>query len=192
MLTARTIGRRAVGLIAVAATLLLTGCSQPTQGVQPTPGRQTSDTTASSSSSGTPSSTAADARAAVEAAYRRFWAVGQTFDHDYPPSQWREVLARVATDPLLSRALSGARLQRGHGIVLYGQVILRPTVVSVSPDGRARVSDCQDTSRTGQADAKTGRRRTVGVPRTPVRATLVRGRDGQWRVSDVDYVGGRC
>ncbi len=130
--------------------------------------------------------------AAVEAAYREFWAVGQTFDRDYPPGRWRQVLARVATDPILSRALSGARLQREHGVVLYGEVILRLRVVSVLPGGAARVADCQDTSRTGQADAKTGKRRTVGVPRTPVSASLVRGADGRWRVSDVKYIGGGC
>jgi len=174
----------------VASAIMLAGCDGSSQPPVATATHAASPS--SSSETGTPSSTVADQRAAVEAAYREFWAVGQSFDRDYPPNRWREVLARVATDPVLSRALAGARLQREHGIVLYGRVILRPTVVSVSADGRARVSDCQDTSRTGQADARTGKRRTVGVPRAPVKAALARGADGRWRVSDLNYVGGGC
>jgi hypothetical protein len=137
-------------------------------------------------------STSGQDRAAVLAAYQEFWRVGRTFDRDYPPAQWRAVLSQVATDPVLSRAVSGAQLQRQNGTVLYGQVIPHPTVTSLDPAGQARVSDCQDASHAGQADAKTGKPKTVGVAHSPVRAILLRGTDGRWRVSDVEYVGGRC
>ena len=192
MPTARTTRHYTATTLAIAAAIVLAGCDGSTQAVRPDP---TTPGVTGGPTSGTPSGSPtapADQRAAVEAAYREFWRVGQSFDRDYPQPQWRGVLSRVAADPVLSRALSGARLQRQNGTVLYGQVVLRPRVVSVGPQGRARVSDCQDTSRTGQADAKSGKHRTVGVPRSPVNATLVRGVDGHWRVSDVEYTGGWC
>jgi len=54
------------------------------------------------------------------------------------------------------------------------------------------VRDCQDASHSGQADAATGRARTVGVAHNPVEADLVRGADGHWRVSRISYPGGSC
>jgi hypothetical protein len=180
-----------LSVVVVATAVLLASCD----GARSQPGAASANATGGTGSrsgpGGGPPSSTADRRAAVEAVYREFWRVGRTFDRDYPPDQWRAVLSRVAVDPLLSRALSGARLQRQNGTVLYGQVIPRPTVVSVSR-GEARVADCQDASHAGQADAKTGKPRTVGVARSPVKASLILGDDGRWRVSDVDYLGGRC
>ncbi len=190
---ARATRRVTVTVLAVLAVFAVAACDgAESPGMPSTPSATSAPPTVSSRTSTTQSEQAAQERAAVEASYRNFWRVGQSFDRDYPPGEWRTVLGRVATDPVLSRALSGAQLQRQNGIVLYGQVGLRPTVRSIDPEGRAEVSDCQDTSRTGQADAKTGARRTVGVPRAPVTATLLRGVDGRWRVSDTRYTGGRC
>jgi len=136
-------------------------------------------------------SEAAD-RAAVEAAYRRFWQVSRTFDRRYPMRRWREVLGAVAADPELSLVLANAERQRRDGIVLYGQVVPRPAVQPVRGADRATVTDCGDASHAGQADARTGQRKTVGVARNPVVAVLLRGRDGVWRVSTVRFPGGRC
>jgi hypothetical protein len=191
VLTTRTIGRRAVGLIAVAATMLVTAaCSQSTQQSEPTPATQTGDTTTPSSPSGTPSSTPADGRAAVEAAYRRFWAVSWRLD-SHPEAQWRQVLSTVAVDPELTRVLEGTRAQKRNGITRYGEVVPRPTVVAIT-GATARVKDCQGGDKSGQADARTGRRTTVGVARNPLDGFLTRGADGRWRVTDIRYPGGRC
>jgi hypothetical protein len=126
----------------------------------------------------------------VEAAYRRFWAVSWDVDKQ-PASRWRAVLASVSVDPELTRLYAGTKAQQQAAIRLYGYVSPRPTVRRVAGD-RATVFDCQDASHAGQADARTGRPKTVGVARTPVGATLLRGSDGVWRVSDVRYTGGGC
>lgn len=148
----------------------------------------------SSPSSVVPTATATtparDERAAVEADYRRFWSVSWNVDKQ-PPARWRPVLAGVSVDPVLTRLLAGTKAQREAGIRLYGQVVARPAVTRIA-QGRAEIKDCQDASNAGQADAASGKRRTVGVARTPVTAFLVRGSDGVWRVSDVRYPGGSC
>lgn len=128
--------------------------------------------------------------AAVEAAYRRFWAVADDVD-SRPPDQWRSVLATVTADPLLSRIVDGLLAQRAAGHRQYGQVVPHPTVVGLSI-GTASVLDCQDASRAGEADADSGLPATAGNPRTPVAATLVRGTDGRWRVDQARYLPGTC
>ena len=128
---------------------------------------------------------------AVEAAYREFLSVAVTFVQR-PESQWRPVLGRVAVDPQLSYAIAVSRMQRRNGITLYGQTKARAPKVSFSGAQQSAVRDCADFSHTGQADARTGRPRTVGVARTPLVVTLLRGTDGRWRVSQVKFPGGQC
>ena len=80
--------------------------------------------------------------------------------------------------------------QRAHGISLYGQI--HPRISDVRVEGkRAVVTDCQDASHSGQADAS-GQPRTVGLARNPVSGTLHRGTDGEWRMARIDYPGGSC
>ncbi len=129
---------------------------------------------------------------AVDAAYRQFWVLEASFDSRYPAARWRAVLSAVATDPVLTRLLHAAAVQKRQRIAIYGQAVARPTIPVIAGRSTVRVADCQDASHTGQADARTGRPRSVGLARTPVVAVMVRGADGRWRVSDVRYVGGRC
>jgi hypothetical protein len=137
---------------------------------------------------GTPSLTD---RAAIEAAYQRFWNVGQRLASSHSESQWRAVLADVATEPLLSGLIDGLHAELAAGSRPYGTVV--PHVITVEIDGgRANLLDCQDASRSGDADADTGLPRTVGRARTPVAATLQRGADGRWRVSQARYLDGQC
>lgn len=131
-------------------------------------------------------------RAAVESAYRNFLHVGQTFDQKYPESQWKSILAAVATEPQLSLTLISARAQKRNHIVLYGQVIPRPSVQPINGSSTGTIRDCQDTSRSGQADSRTGQKKTVGIARNPAVVTLKLVADGQWRVSQVTYPGGTC
>jgi hypothetical protein len=178
----------AAGTLALAAVPWLAGCDHRTA-------RAPADTPPAPSASAaspaaTTSSRALAERAAVEAAYRRFWAVSWDVDKQ-PASRWRVVLAGVSVDPELTRLYAGTKAQQQAGVRLYGQVGARPTVRQVSGN-RATVSDCQDASKAGQADARTGKPKTVGVARSPVEATMVRGADGRWRVSDVRYTGGVC
>ena len=143
---------------------------------------------AASASSGA----AAPDAAAVESAYRAFWPVVATFG-ERPESQWRTVLGQVAVDPQLSFAIAATRQQYRNGITVYGVASPRkPEVAGGSGSGRVTIRDCADFSRTGQADARTKKPRTVGVARTPLSAVLLKGADGRWRVSQVTFLGGRC
>ncbi|HYT10395.1 MAG TPA: hypothetical protein VEL73_07010 [Mycobacteriales bacterium] len=126
----------------------------------------------------------------MQAAYRRFWAVATTVERQ-PPRRWRAALATVAIDPFLTRLLEGFRAQRARGLRQYGTVSSRPTVVDLSTD-RASIVDCQDASRSGEADLDSGLPRTVGAPRTPFAATLVRGSGRVWRLADARYLAGSC
>jgi len=129
-------------------------------------------------------------RAAVEAAYRRFWTVTAGMGRQ-PVARWRAVLSTVAVEPLLSRLYDGYQANYRAGVGEYGLVRPRPAVVGVR-GGRASVVDCQDASMSGEIDTDTGLPRTVGGARTPVAATLVRGADGVWRLSDARYLDSSC
>jgi hypothetical protein len=126
----------------------------------------------------------------VLAAYDRFWLVASTVDSE-PEWRWPALLAAVAADPLLPRLLAGMRGQAAAGIRQFGTVVTRPTVVRLV-GARASVVDCQDASRSGVADARTGLPSSVGSPRTPVSAVLARDRRGVWRVSEARYLEGPC
>lgn len=70
-------------------------------------------------------------------------------------------------------------------------MINRITDVDIDGD-EATVEDCQDTSETGQADAETGERKTVGVERAPTRARMERSGAGEWKVAEVTHPDGEC
>lgn len=153
------------------------------------------------SESGSPSSTAAGTaapdqeatdRADVEDAYVEFVRVTWTFDKHFPESRWREVVARVAVEPLVTTVVASATAQKRQGIVLYGQPVPHVTVDPINGADRATLRDCQDARRAGMADAVTKKPRSRGIARTPVIVTLVRGSDGAWRVSEARFPGGAC
>ena len=129
-------------------------------------------------------------RAEVDRVYREFWRVTWTLDQR-PESEWTQAMASVAVDPVAARLLATARVFRQRGITAWGSVMPHPTIPAVHGANKITVTDCQDASRGGQADAKTGDKKTVGVARSPVTATLVRTSAG-WRVSDTAYTGGTC
>lgn len=122
--------------------------------------------------------------------YERFWQVSRDLPQR-PPEQWRPELQEVAAGPMVEVILGNLAKQRTQGITLYGEV--HPRITEVRVEGaRAVVTDCQDATRSGQADAATGRPRTVGVAHNLVSGTLERGPDGSWRVMRIDYPHGGC
>jgi hypothetical protein len=138
-----------------------------------------------------PSPSASSDISAAESAYRRFLDVDLSFAR-LPESQWRAELGRVATDPQLSFAIAVSRQQRRNGIALYGRTVPRSPKVTLAGGRKATLRDCADFSHTGQADARTGEPKTVGVARTPLEVTLLKGSDKRWRVSAVEFLGGKC
>lgn len=183
--------RRWSQLVALAgaalAPMLVAGCSG-----EDAPAPTSSPTlSAPSQIPSAPSTSGQDQRQAVEAAYTQFWPQTMHAD-DKPEDTWHDTVAAVATDPQLTTTLNAMRSQKQAGIKLYGDVTVRIVSVEVNGD-TAKVVDCQDASRTGQADAKTGDRKTVGVPRDPVTASLKRDTgDGKWKVAQVSFPGGTC
>ncbi|MYW91657.1 hypothetical protein G3I59_13840 [Amycolatopsis rubida] len=181
-------GRRQLHVVlAGAAAMLLAGCSGGDAPAPTSPSQLSAPTQPSSAGS----SSGPEQRQAVETAYRQFW--HSTFHtSDKPESTWHDAVAAVAVDPQLTTALGAMQTQKQAGITVYGDVTAR--IVSVQINGAsAKVVDCQDTSKAGQADAKTGKRKTVGVPRNPVNADLKRdSADGRWKVAQVTFPGGTC
>lgn len=181
-----------VGAVVVACLAVVGGAAACSSSTTPPAGRSTSGAGPALPSTATdPSPSASSDIPAAESAYRRFLDVDVSFAR-LPESQWRAELGRVATDPQLSFAIAVSRQQRRNGITLYGRTVPRSPKVTLGGDQQATLRDCADFSHTGQADAKTGRPKTVGVARTPLEVALVKGSDKRWRVSVVRFPGGDC
>ena len=176
---------RATSIVAVllGSALTLAGCSGSSSAPVAVP--QTSTTPASLAT------TPPTENDQVLTSYRAFWA-HLTAASRAPAGARQAILAKYAADPELSSLLRGMAQGDRNGTVFYGQDIPRPRVVSLSSQqGLAVIRDCQNSSRAGNADRKTGRRLTVGVSRHLVISTMNRV-DGQWRVASVSYKTSRC
>jgi hypothetical protein len=131
---------------------------------------------------------AADRRA-VEAAWAHYWLVYITFDSKYPESRWASTIAQIAVDPIRTQILKAARADRIIGVIGYGYVVPHPYWrVPINAKPTATMGDCQDSSHAGSMVAKTEQKRSVGVAQSNIRATLVRGPDGRWRVKQIEYL----
>lgn len=139
----------------------------------------------------TPTSSSSHADTAdIERAYVAFWDAVNAVAHQ-DPSQWPGTLGAVATDPELNAMLNNLNTLRSRSLTVYGTTREHVTKIDVTGVS-ATLTDCQDASESGQADVNTGQHKTVGIPRNPITADLVRSADGRWRVSDVSYPGGGC
>ena len=157
--------------------------------------KRTNDNASSPTGRPVPSTTMRDpqqqsAANAVVDAYRRFWEIA-TDVGNHPVKEWRPRLQLVATDPFLSELLDGLSEQRQRGVVDFGTVDLRPTVATFLPT-RASIIDCQDASRSGEADRFTGEVKTVGSSHTAFTATLTRSSSGRWQVTQARYLPESC
>jgi hypothetical protein len=195
----RVLKRRVVAALGlVGALLTLIGCTS--SGGHPV---ETSDARSSNSSSSLPTTSspapttssadpaareAAD-RQAVEAAWAHYWAIYETFESKVPPSRWDSTIAQIAVDPIRAQILRAARADRIIGAITYGQVVPHPYWrVPINGKASATMGDCMDQSHYGSMFAKTGQKRSVGVAHDNIRATLVRGADGRWRVKQIEYL----
>lgn len=174
-----SLGRRAgAGVVVLAA--VLAGCATPAPppqapAISPPPQAQ---------------SHRDGAQAEVSEIYGRFWSVAQSLPQR-PVERWRPELSTVATSRLADTMLANLARHREHGITVYGEI--HPRITDVRVEGsRAVVTDCQDASHSGQADARTGDPRTVGIARNLVAGTLEHTPEGSWRVARIDYPDGDC
>jgi hypothetical protein len=195
----RFLNRRvATALGLVGALLTLIGCTS--SGGHPAETSDAQSTNSSSASptrsSPTPSTSTMDPaereaadRQAVEAAWAHYWAVYETFRSKIPESRWDSTIAQIAVDPIRSQILKAARADRIIGAVPYGQVVPHPYwQTPINGRATATMGDCMDQSHYGSMFAKTGQKRSVGVAHDNLRATLVRGLDGRWRVKQIEYL----
>lgn len=127
---------------------------------------------------------------AVLAVYRELYVAGPRAEHA-PSAKRRAILERVAAPPLLDTMLKGITVLRASGRVTWGQPVLHTFDVRVQGD-RAALHDCQDARKAGQADDRTGKRLTHGMPATHMVAALIKGADGAWRVAKVEQLEEPC
>ncbi|MEV0168978.1 hypothetical protein [Nonomuraea fuscirosea] len=122
--------------------------------------------------------------------YRELYVAGPRAEHA-PSAKRRAILERVAAPPLLDTMLKGITALRASGRVTWGQPVLYTFDVRVQGD-RADLHDCQDARKAGQADDRTGKRLTHGMPATHMVAALIKGTDGAWRVAKVEQLEEPC
>ena len=123
-------------------------------------------------------------------AYRQFWRIAAEVGR-YPTGEWRARLRPVAAEPFLSELLKGLAEQQERGVVDFGTVQLHPTVAALLST-RASIIDCQDASRSGEADRITGEVKTVGSSRTLFTATLTKSLRGEWQITQARYLPDSC
>ncbi|MFC5830043.1 hypothetical protein [Nonomuraea insulae] len=126
----------------------------------------------------------------IRTAYQNLYTAGQQAEKT-PADQRRLILADVAADPLLNRMLRGIAALQATGRVTWGTPVLNTFDVKVDDD-TATLHDCQDDTKTGQADAKTGERLTHGTTGTHLVVTYQKGKDGIWRASTLKQVDDPC
>ncbi|MET9241290.1 hypothetical protein [Nonomuraea sp. NPDC003709] len=122
--------------------------------------------------------------------YSELYHAGPRAEHA-PPTKRRAILEQVATQPLLDTMLKGIAALRAQGRITWGEPVLRTYDVQVQGD-RAALHDCQDARKAGQADDRTGKRLTHGMPATHMVAALTKGADGVWRVAKIEQLEEPC
>jgi hypothetical protein len=119
---------------------------------------------------------------AIRQSYTQYWVVLPKAEHTDSESQRRRLLADYAVDPQLSTALRGIDDLHGRDLTSSGYVIVRIKKVQLVA-GTATVWDCQDATHALIQKRSTGKAVSRGVSHDYLRATLLRGSDGRWRIS---------
>ncbi|HEY0485320.1 MAG TPA: hypothetical protein VGD72_03610 [Mycobacteriales bacterium] len=122
--------------------------------------------------------------------YRKLWSETLPAAMSAAPGERKDILSTTLTDPELGNALDRLAAMDRRGRRAYGSdVPLRQTVTLTG--ATAVVTGCLDSSQSGIADSKTGRKLTRGVATNPVSVTFHRGKDGVWRASETRFPGTR-
>ena len=167
--------------------VVLAGCAEASPGPSAEERSTSSSPTATATATGTASPFNAYSNTVekqVLRSYRAFWAAVSTVA-TLPASSRAAYLPRVAVDPVLRTVLAQLSDEERRGEVRAGDVVLSPTVVSVSGD-MAVLRDCQDRSQQTLISRSTGSKVDTGPPRQLQRVGMVRGTDGIWRTATVE------
>ncbi|MFG2016903.1 hypothetical protein [Actinomadura geliboluensis] len=108
-----------------------------------------------------------------------------------PAESRKRQLATVMTDPQLSRVLQRIDKMKSERLATYGHIIVHVQSVQLTPTG-ATVHDCQDSRNSGLLNSITRKKINRGVRQGNTKALLVKGSDGQWRVSKSITIGEGC
>jgi hypothetical protein len=122
----------------------------------------------------------AGADATVRAQYTAYRAAQPAIERS-PAARRPQLLRHFLAEPALGRVLAGLAALDAAGRRNYGTAVSTVFATTVSSDS-AVLHDCRDESSAGQLDVATGRRLTVGVPKTHVVARFVHA-DGHWLIS---------
>ncbi|WP_395111469.1 hypothetical protein [Actinomadura sp. SCN-SB] len=94
-------------------------------------------------------------------------------------------------DPQLSHVLKIVTRHKSDDLATYGSVIVNIRSVDIQ-NGRASVRDCQDATNSGLRNTRTNKKINRGVPDRHIEATLRKGPDGRWRVSEYNLLKEDC
>ncbi|MCX4429077.1 hypothetical protein [Streptomyces mirabilis] len=173
--------RTAVLLLALAALTVTTGCSSGSHDASP-------------KQSATPSATqSVDPNAAEKAkvleAYRNMW---EARNRTYAQAKLDPKLSSYAGNKALSNIKVTLLYYQDHGTLMKGQPVNSPQVTGIDTESKpkkATITDCVDTSRYDEVDAKTGKKVPVGTGsrRHVYNATAINAQ-GKWIIwtTDID------
>ncbi|MGI8334749.1 hypothetical protein ACRYCC_32765 [Actinomadura scrupuli] len=116
-------------------------------------------------------------QAAVAQAYTDYW-VASVRAEKLPASQARVLLAPYLTPEAMAKELAGTARWPGRHIEAWGYVTVHILTIKVN-ERTAKLTECQDASTAGVADARTHHliSGTKGTSLVPIRAYLRRGDD---------------
>ncbi|MCA2178472.1 hypothetical protein LDL08_19980 [Nonomuraea glycinis] len=169
--------------VLVSAAIAVTACQSGDSVPEPS-------STAALSATPAPTPSPTSDKEAILAAYREVYRTGPLAERAQPQDR-RAILKPVATQPLLGTMLKGIAALRAQGRVTWGQPVFHIFEVDIRGDG-ALLRDCQDARKAGQADDRTGKRLTHGMPHTYMVAALAKEADGMWRVAKMTQLTEPC
>ncbi|WP_344276461.1 hypothetical protein [Actinomadura napierensis] len=108
-----------------------------------------------------------------------------------PAESRKQQLATVMADPQLSRVLQRIDKMKSQHIATYGHIVVHVKRVQLTTSG-ATLYDCQDSRDSGLLNSATGKKLSRGVSHGNTKALMVKGSDGQWRVSKFITIGDGC
>jgi len=127
-------------------------------------------------------------RTAIQNVWVKYWEVSSKYIRT-PKNRKLALLQTVAVEPQIGRITAAAADFEKKGWDNYGTPGHRPYWgPPVEGGSKAIMGDCMDFSHVGRLEVATGRKLTVGVPRSNIRGLFERQVGGDWRVSGLQIL----